>query len=377
MKEGWYEHDRRRFYIAHDYAYNMLTPLEPGAIVMTNGDNDTFPLWYIQEVERVRKDVRVVNLSLLNTPWYIRQLKNQEPKVPFTFTEAELDLLQPYQDEKTGRIVWVKDQAVADMVKANRWERPIYLAVTVPDQLGLEKNLTLEGLVFRVNPREVGERTIDVAKTLDNLYRVFRYEGLVDKNRDYDTTVYKDDNAYKLVQNYSAAHVQIAYQLQRAGQAQDALNILKDAVKMTPDFPGLLEYLGKSYQDMGDTAEAERIFTDAQRRFPNSAEFHYLLGVIHWQRGQREGSGELVSRGIAELRRACEIDQRYFDWFGALFSALWLGGQKEQAVDVLRTWSRAHPEDPQGLGWLHTYEDSLHAISGKAGRGSAGPGKGG
>jgi tetratricopeptide (TPR) repeat protein len=243
--------------------------------------------------------------------------------------------------------------------------------VTVPDQLGLEKNLSLEGLVFRVNPREVGERTVDVSKTLDNLYRVFRYEGLVDKNRDYDATVYKDDNAYKLVQNYSAAHVQIAYHLQRVGQAKDALTVLKDAVKMTPDFPGLLEYLGKSYEDMGDTAEAERIFTDAQRRFPNSAEFYYLLGAIHWQKGQREGRGELVSRGIAELRRACAIDQRYFDWFGALFSALWLEGQKEEAVDVLRTWSRAHPEDQQGAGWLHTYEDSLRAISESAPRGSA------
>ncbi|MBI4364609.1 MAG: DUF2723 domain-containing protein [Candidatus Latescibacteria bacterium] len=375
MKEGWFEHDRHRFYIAHNYAYNMLTPLEPNAIVLTNGDNDTFPLWYIQEVERVRKDVRVVNLSLLNTPWYIRQLRDQEPRIPFTFTDAQLDLIQPYQDEKTGKIVWVKDQAVADMILANQWKRAIYLAVTVPDQLGLEKNLSLEGLVFRVNPREVGERIIDVAKTMDNLYRVFRYEGLVDKNRDYDTTVYKDENAYRLVQNYSAAHVQIAYMLQQAGKAQDAITVLKDAVKMTPDFPGLLEYLGKSYQDIGDTAEAERIFTDAQRRFPNSAEFYYLLGVIHWQRGGREGSAELVRRGIAELRRACEIDQRYFDWFGALFSALWLEGQKNEAVDVLRTWSRAHPEDPQGAAWLHTYEDSLRAAAQSAPGGGLSRGK--
>jgi tetratricopeptide (TPR) repeat protein len=363
MKAGWFEHDRSRFYIAHDYAYNMLMPLEPGALVMTNGDNDTFPLWYIQEVEHVRKDVRVVNLSLLNTPWYIKQLKDLEPKVPFSFTDAQLWALQPYQDEKTGKVMWVKDQAVADIVKTNNWKRPIYMAVTVPEQLGFEKHMVLEGLVFRVRPTVVGDHSVDAAKTLQNLYRVFRYDGLVDKNRDYDRTVYKDDNAYKLVQNYSAAHVQVAYQLQQTGQNKDAIRVLRDAVKMTPDFPGLLEYLGKSYQDMGDTAEAERVFTQAQERFPNSAEFYFHLGVIHWQKGHREGRADLVERGLGELRRACALDQRYFDWFGGLFSALWLEGRRQEAVDVLRTWARAHPEDAQGAGWLQTYEESLRVLS--------------
>ncbi len=363
MKEGWYEHDRSGFWIAHDYAYNMLQPLAPHAIVITNGDNDTFPLWYIQEVEKVRKDVRVVNLSLLNTSWYIKQLRDQEPKVPFTFTDAQLDQIQPYQDEKTGKIVWVKDQAVADMVKTNGWKKPIYMAVTVPEQLGLDKNQILEGLVFRISPTPIGDHVVDVNKTLNNLYHVFRYGGLLDKNRDYDRSVYKDDNAYKLVQNYSAAHVQVAYQLQQEGRSKEALNILRDAVKMTPDFPGLLEYLGKSYQDIGDTVNAERIFADALKRFPNSAEFHYHLGVIHWQRGHKLENPTLIEQGLNELRRACALDQRYFDWFGALFSALWLEGRKEEGVDVLRTWARAHPEDPQGAAWLKAYEDSIRITS--------------
>ena len=363
LKNGFYEHDRSGFYIAHDYAYNMLTPLGPGAVVMTNGDNDTFPLWYIQEVEHVRKDVRVVNLSLLNTPWYIKQLRDQEPRVPFTFTDAELAALQPYQDEKTGKVVWIKDIAAENMFRTNQWRKPIYIAVTVPEQLGMDKHLMLEGLVFRVYPREVGDHAIDVAKTMDNLYRVFKYKGLLDKSRNYDTSVYKDDNAYKLVQNYSAAHVQVAYQLQQTGRARDAIQILHDAVKMTPDFPGLLEYLGKSYEEVGDTAEAERIFLDAQKRFPSSPEFYYGLGVIHWQQGHRMHRADLVERGIEELKRACALDQRYFDWFGSLFSALWIDGRKEEAVDVLRTWSRAHPEDPQGAAWLKSYEDSLRGAA--------------
>lgn len=87
--QEWDDHDRSTKTVARDVASDYLNSCAPNAILFTVGDNDTYPLWYAQEVENVRPDVRVINLSLLGVDWYIdqqRQMVNQSPGVPMSWT---------------------------------------------------------------------------------------------------------------------------------------------------------------------------------------------------------------------------------------------------------------------------------------------------
>ncbi len=92
--EGWDDHNRSGKYAARDFAQNYLESCAPNAILFTNGDNDTFPLWYLQEVEGIRTDVRVVNYMLASGEWYIHQMMrkiyNSDP-LSLTISYADYD----------------------------------------------------------------------------------------------------------------------------------------------------------------------------------------------------------------------------------------------------------------------------------------------
>ncbi|MGH7519987.1 MAG: glycosyltransferase family 117 protein [Gemmatimonadales bacterium] len=175
--------------VARDYARDVLQSVDPYALIITTGDNDTFPLWHAQEVEGVRRDVSVMVLSLANTNWYLDQLQRRPPvpvagaPLPGTpwmsryYLKGPADTLPQYillDRPATGAVGPIQmtldpralgrpylgrsDLAVIQIIKDQLGRRPIYFSSStgnIPDQLGLAPYLLSEGLVRRVMPAPV------------------------------------------------------------------------------------------------------------------------------------------------------------------------------------------------------------------------------
>ena len=198
-RANYHSHDRSGNFVAWDYSYNLLQSCGPNGIIFTNGDNDTFPLWYLQEVEKLRTDVAVVNLSLLNTPWYIKQWRDKRPKQTkfINLSDLQIDKLTStlqqwdtrtvqvpvYNDPKNekGYIEWevkptyagqalrVQDMMIMKIIDDAAWRIPIYFAVTVSQQnrIGLDQYLDMQGLTFQLKSHKT--KPVDTEKMYENL----------------------------------------------------------------------------------------------------------------------------------------------------------------------------------------------------------------
>ncbi|MFK7844228.1 MAG: DUF2723 domain-containing protein [Rhodothermales bacterium] len=314
--QNYHDHNRSGRYVAPEYAYNMLHSVEDDAILITNGDNDTFPLWYLQEVEQERQDVRVVNISLLNTPWYIKQLKNQSSRdsapLPFSMTNDRIEELEiipwkpdqlslpvdldqilgssevpiaiedtsllespmtwtlngrPYSDQ--FNLLYVSDQALLDILITNAkdgWKRPIYYAVTVSQdgQLDLENYFQLEGQAFRIVPIKHNEllgRAIP-SITPENLKK-FKFTNL--DNPD----VYFDENIRRMVDNYRNVFVQTAQTMYNSGDIAGAAELLDFLMEKIPFevIPGTERshlIVARAYQLVEENSKAVEIWKKAE-----------------------------------------------------------------------------------------------------------------
>ena len=349
LASNYFIHDRSREYIALDYGQNILNSVEENAIIFTNGDNDTFPVWYAQAVydpaakeyipptetgpfkdigsmishqkiiqtettkkilkkamdfkneqcKGIRKDITIANLSLLNTPWYIKQLRDHEG-VEFNIPDKHIDLCQenpssvlyPKQvprdtpltikgvDEndkftivfKKGTILYVKDLAVIQIIKDNYGKRPIYFAVTAPDAVGFEEHLRNEGMVDRLVASK-GKDQFNMKRLITNIDSVYSYRSIM------DDTIYKDTNMKRLLNNYGAAFMRTS---QYAHSQKDYDNAIKYMLKAI-DF---IDSKNRFYFGLS-RLYAEAAFYNLEKDLVDKA-FEYLENAIYYNRTNEE-----------------------------------------------------------------------------------------
>ena len=375
LQANWADHDRSGNYVAWDYSYNMLQSCEQDAILFTNGDNDTFPLWYLQDVEGVRRDVRIVNLSLVNTPWYIKQMKGpayypEAKAVPMSLSEKQIDNIQPVIWEPrqldlpvppeafrrynvtdtaavnagkitfimrhtfeagTTRAIQARDIVTRDIIYTNQWRRPIYFAATcAPDtKLGLDEYLWFHGLASRLEPRSTG--SVDFG-----LDPVILEANLFHEPEGFSTTprygyrfrnlsapdVRFDDNIRRLLANYRWSFIMMAtYREMSQGDRPGALEALERMESLIP-----------------------------RAKAPLDPYFQYQLAMLYNRLERKDRFNELATELEVSMKRAIaagEADLRSrFNPFQVLLEIYDVRGDHASSLELLRSIQQMAPNDP-------------------------------
>ncbi len=372
-------------FIPKDYGINMLISCDKDGVIFTNGDNDTFPLWFAQEVLGVRRDVIVANLSLINTDWYIRHLKYWG--VPISFSEWVIKRLTP-QMTPDRRIIYVKDIMIRHIIATNagielkqndyfiplkdfaqkylkgyKGKRPIYFASTVSPEnySGLDPYLLLEGLVYRVTGDSMETPyNVDIEKTRDMFYNRFRYRGvfapeninflsrvIIDfekrKKGEFDFKVVKDDNTERLYSNYALGLFNLGLALQQKGDIEGTINAWRFAMmfEIGQRFPFIFN-LGLLYAQLGMYDSADVMLSQIKSNDPQTL---LRIGMIY-------RTMERYDKAIEYFQNLVTAYPRNAQGYMALLSTYLDKNDTASAKKIIRQWLTINPADTSAQSML-------------------------
>lgn len=355
MASHYHKNDRSQELLSLEYGTNFLNGLDKNAIIFTNGDNDTFPLWYAQAVydpnakeyyleddtltfneitgisisdkkeipartrrllnqasiskkgiKGIRKDVSVANLSLLNTPWYIKQLRDFEG-IEINLTDKQIDDIakRPIQLQndamfrvgniklklKKNKVLYTKDQMVLQIIKDNFGKRPIYFAVTVADHVGFDNYLQSEGMADRLVETK-GKYQIDPARLNHNIENVFDYSSI------FNDELYKDHNMRRLVNNYGADFMRMSTVFYQRKDLDNAIKYLKKALDFIQEKDRYVPSLANLYYEIGDYENAYKTITPLIEKNPDDGQIIYIASTYLVKSGNIEDALSLLENFI-------------------------------------------------------------------------------
>ncbi len=329
--------DRTDNYLPFDYAYNLLTSADENAIFFTSGDNDTFPLWCLQQVYGVRTDVKNVNLSLSNTRWYIKQLQSNLG-VNFSLTDQEIDQMRPFRT-RDGTVFKLQDQVIDIIMKENFGKTPINFSVTVGSSArkykgrSLDSLLSLKGMAWRVN-NTVRNLGVDIEES----YELFTSPDKFQYRHLNDPDVYLNETSARLAKNLANGFLVLGDALRVQKDFERSESLVLRARQLIPSAKAPLKFLSRLYYDQRKSAELKALIDSVN--LDDKTYMYVLLAQTYSAKGDN-----VRAEATLKLQLSLQPTNR------ALFDELMRIYLRDRRLNAMRAeiskWLQHNPHDEQ------------------------------